>query len=171
MASRYIIESLHRTVIATIYRFVGRSFRSEVEDMDKADQSQSCGRPAGFVTARESVLVCATGRAAGGGRRAAGGGRRAAKNSGAFKRTMSRDRKDRVLLGIANLYASPGDHIGYFYRTPEEQRDALVRYLKVGLDADETSVMQEMLATALAEVEQRSSLLRWAGDMTAVGLV
>ncbi len=115
---------------------------------------------------------------------------------------------EREPLGFGDVYASPGDHIGHFYQTKQEQRDILSAYLKAGLDADETCVslhprperedlekalaavgidvgggvasgrlvldegqgdpknMQAMLEDALAEVKQRSSLLRWAGDMT-----
>ena len=115
---------------------------------------------------------------------------------------------EREPLGFGDFYASPGDHIGHFYQTKQEQRDILSAYLKAGLDADQTCVslhprperedlekalaavgidvrgavasgrlvldegqgdpknMQAMLEDALAEVEKRSSLLRWAGDMT-----
>ncbi len=115
---------------------------------------------------------------------------------------------EREPLGFGDVYASPGDHIGHFYQTKQEQRDILSAYLKAGLDADQTCVslhprperedlekalaavgidvgggvasgrlvldegqgdpknMQAMLEDALAEVKQRSSLLRWAGDMT-----
>ena len=115
---------------------------------------------------------------------------------------------EREPLGFGDVYASPGDHIGHFYQTKQEQRDILSAYLKAGLDADQTCVslhprperedlekalaavgidvggavasgrlvldegqgdpknMQAMLEDALAEVKKRSSLLRWAGDMT-----
>ncbi len=48
--------------------------------------------------------------------------------------------KDRVPLGFGNLYASPGDHIGHFYRTSEEEKNVLVSFLKTGLEAREKCV-------------------------------
>ncbi len=46
----------------------------------------------------------------------------------------------RVPLGFANLYASPGDHIGHFYQTTAEWRNLLTAYFMVGLNADEKCV-------------------------------
>ncbi len=120
-----------------------------------------------------------------------------------------REQKGRVSLGFGNLYASPGDHIGHFYRTVEEGKSLLVSFLKTGLEAREKCVclisggrsrqelqealtaagvdvesalasgqlvvdegksepkeLQDMLATALAQIPGRFPLLRWAGVMS-----
>ncbi len=50
------------------------------------------------------------------------------------------EQNDRVSLGFGGLYASPGDHIGHFYRTSEEERNLLVSFLKAGLEAREKCV-------------------------------
>ena len=46
---------------------------------------------------------------------------------------MGHEQKGRVSLGFGNLYASPGDHIGHFYRTSEEEKNVLIPFLKAGL--------------------------------------
>lgn len=72
--------------------------------------------------------------------------------------------KDRVSLGFGNLYASPGDHIGHFYRTSEEWKDLVVSYHKTGLEAGDKCVYimspgrrqewQEALAATGVEVDR-----------------
>ncbi len=79
--------------------------------------------------------------------------------------------KDRVPLGFGNLYASPGDHIGHFYRTSEEEKNVLVSFLKTGLEAREKCVclisagrrrqeLQEALTAAGIRTFFSSSLVR-----------
>ncbi len=53
---------------------------------------------------------------------------------------MGHEQKRRVSLGFGNLYASPGDHIGHFYRTSEEEKNVLIPFLKAGLKAREKCV-------------------------------
>ncbi len=53
---------------------------------------------------------------------------------------MGHEQKGRVSLGFGNLYASPGDHIGHFYRTSEEEKNVLIPFLKAGLKAREKCV-------------------------------
>ena len=53
---------------------------------------------------------------------------------------MMRNGDDQIPLGFAELYASPGDHIGHFYQTREESRDLVVGFLKTGRDAGEKCV-------------------------------
>jgi len=67
---------------------------------------------------------------------------------------------NRVSLGFGKLYASPGDHIGHFYRTTEEGKDVLVSFLKAGLEAGEKCVClisagrsREELLEALTDAE------------------
>ena len=46
----------------------------------------------------------------------------------------------RVSLGFGDLYASPGNHIGHFYQSPEEEKNVLISFLKAGLKAGEKCV-------------------------------
>ncbi len=46
----------------------------------------------------------------------------------------------RVPLGFGDLYASAGDHIGHFYQSSEEEKNVLVSFLKVGIEAGEKCV-------------------------------
>ena len=77
---------------------------------------------------------------------------------------MGHEQKGRVSLGFGNLYASPGDHIGHFYRTSEEEKNVLIPFLKAGLKAREKCVclisagrrrqeLQEALTAAGIDVE------------------
>lgn len=47
---------------------------------------------------------------------------------------------DHIPLGFAELYASPGDHVGHFYQTPEESHDLVVGFLKTRQDFGEKCV-------------------------------
>ena len=71
---------------------------------------------------------------------------------------------DRVPLGFGDLYASPGDHIGHFYDSSEEEKNVLVSFLKTGIEAGEKCVcvmgpgskhleLREALADAGIDVE------------------
>ena len=68
---------------------------------------------------------------------------------------------DRVSLGFGDLYASPGDHIGHFYRTGDEGMNVLVSFLKAGLDAREKCV------TLVSAGQKREQLEE---GLTAVGI-
>ena len=70
---------------------------------------------------------------------------------------------DRVSLGFGNLTATPGDHIGHFFRTSEEQETVLVSFIKAGLEAREKCItlisagahqeLQEALTAAGVDVK------------------
>ena len=47
---------------------------------------------------------------------------------------------NRVPLGLGNLYAGAGDHIGHFYRTSEEEMSVLVSFVKTGLQTRDKCV-------------------------------
>ncbi|MCH7565399.1 MAG: MEDS domain-containing protein, partial [Gemmatimonadetes bacterium] len=48
--------------------------------------------------------------------------------------------EERLPLGFADLYASPGDHIGHFYQTAEEWKELLIPFLQKGMQAGEKCV-------------------------------
>ena len=83
-----------------------------------------------------------------------------------------REQKGRVSLGFGNLYASPGDHIGHFYQSPEEEKNVLVSFLKAGLKAGEKCVC---LTSAGPLRQELPETLRAAGidveGATASGLL
>ncbi len=69
----------------------------------------------------------------------------------------------RVSLGFGNLTATPGDHIGHFFRTSEEQETVLVSFIQAGLKAREKCItllsagghqeLQEALTAAGVDVK------------------
>ncbi len=52
----------------------------------------------------------------------------------------ARGQNGRVSLGFGNLTATPGDHIGHFFRTNEEQKTVLVSFIQAGLKAREKCI-------------------------------
>ncbi len=50
------------------------------------------------------------------------------------------DTSKSVSLGFGDLFVSVGDHIGHFYRTPEEGEAILIPFLKAGLEAGDQCV-------------------------------
>ncbi len=71
----------------------------------------------------------------------------------------------RVYLGLPNLSAPAGQHIGHFYRTQEESKHVLVSFLKAGLLEGDRCIchlsqylspreLQEALASSLIDVDE-----------------
>ncbi len=65
-----------------------------------------------------------------------------------------------VSLGFGDLYASPGDHIGHFYQSPEEEKNVLISFLKSGLEAGEKCIC---LTSASPLRQELPETLRVAG--------